>query len=265
MWSGEIRDSGVFGARCRDCRWCKSRGGVLIDAMTSPEDSGAGRPGPSRPAGSPSGPDEVRRAVLDAAASLFARRGVDAVSLREIAAVADVHVALIGRYIGNRDALVLAVFDDLSDQLALEVLEHPLSGQGFEVDTVMGKWVRIAGALAIGGNRLVGHGGFNPVLAMAKTLADGYGLDPEAARLRAAQIVAAALGWRIFEDVPHRGGRARSRAARNAARRAGPLGASARRDAVAVAAGPARPHALKTVRPTRSGPTALGERSPSPT
>ena len=29
---------------------------------------------------------------------------------------------------------------------------------------------------------------------------DAYGLDPRAARLRAAQIVAAALGWRIFED-----------------------------------------------------------------
>ena len=35
---------------------------------------------------------------------------------------------------------------------------------------------------------------------MAHTLVDGYGLDAEAARLRAAQIVAAALGWRIFED-----------------------------------------------------------------
>ncbi len=92
------------------------------------------------------------------------------------------------------------MFDDLSDQLPRDVLEHPLSGQGFEVDTVMGKWVRIAGALAISGRRLIGHGGFNPVLAMATTLADGYGLDPVAARLRAAQIVAAALGWRIFED-----------------------------------------------------------------
>ena len=35
---------------------------------------------------------------------------------------------------------------------------------------------------------------------MAWTLADGYGLDDEAARVRAAQIVAAALGWRIFEE-----------------------------------------------------------------
>jgi len=35
---------------------------------------------------------------------------------------------------------------------------------------------------------------------MAETLGEGYGLEPVPARLRAAQIVAAALGWRIFED-----------------------------------------------------------------
>jgi len=142
----------------------------------------------------------VRRAVLDASATLFAQRGVDSVSLRDIAAAADVHLTLIGRYVGNRDELVLAVFQDLSDQLAHAVQENPLSGQGFTADTVMGTWVRIASALAIAGRPLVAHARFNPVLAMANTLVDGYGLDPQAARLRAAQIVAAALGWRIFEE-----------------------------------------------------------------
>ena len=168
--------------------------------MTSADDPGTRRPGPRRPAGSPVGPDEVRRALLDAAAALFARRGVDAVSLRDIAAEADVSFTLIRRYVGNRDELVEAVFADLSDQLARTVLEHPLSGQGYDADTVMGRWVRIAGALAIAGRPLVGRASFNPVLAMATTLEDGYGLDSLAARLRAAQIVAAALGWRIFED-----------------------------------------------------------------
>lgn len=168
--------------------------------MIESEHQGSRRPGPRRPEGAPSGPDGVRRAVLDVAASLFASRGVDSVSLREIAAAADVHLALIGRYIGNRADLELAVFDDLSSQLAAAVLEHPLSGQGFDADTVMGKWTRIASALAIRGRPLAGRTGFNPVLAMADTLVDGYGLDSQAARLRAAQIVAAALGWRIFED-----------------------------------------------------------------
>ena len=80
-------------------------------------------PGPRRPAGSPTGPEEVRRAVLDAAARLFAFRGVDAVSLRDIAASADVHLALIRRYIGNREALVHAVFEDLSDKVAQAVVD----------------------------------------------------------------------------------------------------------------------------------------------
>ena len=157
-------------------------------------------PGPRRPAGSPAGPDEVRRAVLDAAATLFALRGVDAVSLRDIAAAADVHLSLIGRYIGRRDELVAAVFGHVSDQLARAVEENPLSGQGFSPDTVMGKWVRIAAALVISGRSLESRRDFNPVLAMAETLMAGYGVAGEAARLRAAQIVAAALGWRIFED-----------------------------------------------------------------
>ena len=121
-------------------------------------------------------------------------------SLRDIAESADVHVGLIRRYIGNRERLVLEVFDDLSTQLAALVAENPLSGQGFGPETVMGRWVRMASALVISGRPLTGASDFNPVLAMAGTLTDGYGLDPIAARLRAAQIVAAALGWRIFED-----------------------------------------------------------------
>ena len=157
-------------------------------------------PGPRRPAGSPAGPDEVRRAVLDAAAALFALRGVDAVSLRDIAAAADVHLSLIRRYIGSRDDLVAAVFRHVSDQLAQAVEENPLSGQGFSADTVMGKWVRIAAALVISGRSLESRPDFNPVVAMAETLMAGYGLAADAARVRAAQIVAAALGWRIFED-----------------------------------------------------------------
>ena len=169
----------------------------MIDTMN--DERRSRRPGPRRPAGSPTGPDEVRRAVLDAAASLFALRGVDAVSLRDIAAAADVHLSLISRYIGRRDELVAAVFRHVSDQLARAVKENPLSGQGFSPDTVMGKWVRIAAALVISGRPLESRRDFNPVVVMADTLMAGYGLAGEAARLRAAQIVAAALGWRIFE------------------------------------------------------------------
>jgi TetR/AcrR family transcriptional regulator, repressor for neighboring sulfatase len=157
------------------------------------------RPGRRRRAGSPNGPDEVRPAVLDAAAALFAVHGIDAVSLRDIAAAADVNLSLTGRYTGRRDELVAAMFGHVCDQLAGAVEENPLSGQGFSPDTVMGKWVRIAAALVISGRSLEGRPDFNPVVAIAETLVAGYGPAGEAARVRAAQIVAAALGWRIFE------------------------------------------------------------------
>ena len=190
----------------RPRRWGPALGSVMpctwnwIGPMQPSEYLDSRRPGPRRPAGAPSGPDQVRRAVLDAAAILFAEHGVDRVSLRDIAERANVHVGLIRRYIGTRDELVLEVFDDLSTQLAALVAENPLSGQGFGPGTVMGQWVRMASALVISGTPLTGASDFNPVQAMAGTLTHAYGLEPIAARLRAAQIVAAALGWRIFED-----------------------------------------------------------------
>jgi TetR/AcrR family transcriptional regulator, repressor for neighboring sulfatase len=63
----------------------------------------------------------------------------------------------------------------------------------------MGTWVRIAAALVISGRSMEGRPDVNPVVAMAETLVAWYGPAGEAARLRAAQIVAAALGCRIFE------------------------------------------------------------------
>ena len=168
--------------------------------MVDSESVNARRPGPRRPDGAPVGADEVRRAVLDAAATLFATRGVGQVSLRDVAEAADTHLALISRYIGNREQLELAVFDDLSEQLARLVDENPLEGQAHGVDSVMGKWVAVATSLVISGRELAGRPGFNPVVAMADTLAEAYGLEPVAARVRAAQIVATAIGWRVFED-----------------------------------------------------------------
>lgn len=146
------------------------------------------------------GADEVRRAVLDAAATLFATRGVAQVSLRDVSEAADTHLALISRYIGNREQLELAVFDDLSEQLARLVDEHPLEGQGHGVDSVMGRWAAVATSLVTSGRVLAGRPGFNPVQAMADTLSDAFGLEPVAARVRAAHIVATAIGWRVFED-----------------------------------------------------------------
>ena len=157
-------------------------------------------PGPRRPPGAPVGPEEVRRAVLDAAALLFAERGVDAVSLRDVAAKADVHLALISRYVGNREELVAAVFDHLSERVPRQSWTTPSRDRD---SAPTRSWVSGCGSQRhspSGGGRWRATLTSTQSVAMATTLAEGYGLDELSARVRASQIVAAALGWRIFED-----------------------------------------------------------------
>lgn len=175
------------------------------DPVKHEHDTGGGggggrrRPGPRRPEGTPAGPEEVRRALLDAAADLFARRGVENVSLRDVATAAQVNVGLIGRYVGNRHELIEAVFLDLSDQLAEEVHQEPLGQKGFEVDSVMVRWARVLTYLVLVGSEVPIHEGFQPLDALAEAMRVHYGLDEVSSRLRATQVLASALGWRIFE------------------------------------------------------------------
>jgi AcrR family transcriptional regulator len=100
----------------------------MIDRMSDTDRSR--RRGPGAQPGRLTGPDEVRRAVLDAAVALFAVHGFDAVSLSDIAAAADVNLSLIGRYIGRRDELVAEVFRHVSDQLAQAFSTALLCGCG---------------------------------------------------------------------------------------------------------------------------------------
>lgn len=167
--------------------------------MSSSRPPGRRRPGPRRPVGAPSGPDEVRRAVLDAAGTLFAERGVDAVSLRDIAAAADVQLVLISRYVGTRDELVTAVLDDLSAQVARSLTERPTEPQSFEPDSPLGRWTRLLAHVVLTSDRPPTDLEYNPVLALAEVAEREYGVDPHTARIRGAQIVASGLGWRIFE------------------------------------------------------------------
>jgi AcrR family transcriptional regulator len=142
----------------------------------------------------------VRRAVLDAAAELSTERGVGAVSLRDIAAKADVQLALISRYVGTREQLIDAVLEDLTDQVAQETVERPREQQGFTAASPVVRWTRMLAYATITDRDLSKiTSQFNPVLALAKVAQDSYGIDEEAARIRGAQIVASVLGWRLFE------------------------------------------------------------------
>lgn len=145
--------------------------------------------------------------MLDAAARLVGDKGVDDVTLREVAAAADVQLALIARYVGNRQALFQALFDDLTARLAQEVVDRPLEQISFERDSVMGRWTIMLAHFAVAQpDQLPMSTSFNPMLALAEVIMDSYGLDERSARLRGAQIVASALGWRIFEGYLIEGG-----------------------------------------------------------
>lgn len=147
----------------------------------------------------PAGPDVVRRAVLDAAATLFVRHGVAQVTLREIAAEAKVNLGLISRYIGSRDDVIRAVFADLSGQLAEEIRAAPTASRGFDDDTVMVRWTRVLTYLTVVDPSAAVDLGSEPFRELHDDIGHLYGLSDEAARLRTAQVMALALGWRLFE------------------------------------------------------------------
>ncbi len=64
----------------------------------------------------PLGREAVVKALIEAAAELFSKRGVKNVSLREISAHAGVNLGLIHRHFGSKEALRLSAQEYLSDK-----------------------------------------------------------------------------------------------------------------------------------------------------
>jgi len=120
------------------------------------------------------------------------------VSLRDIARAADVDVALIGRYVGPRDELIDEVFRAVSSSLVAELKSKPLGQLDHGRDSNLGRWI---GLLSYYNSRNISAptDGPDPIRTLASTLESGYALDPAAAKVRAAQITAISIGWRLFE------------------------------------------------------------------
>lgn len=76
-----------------------------VPSQSPPSQSPAGRR-PRRPAA------ERRRQILDAARTLFAERGFDATTTRDLAAAADINDALIYRYFPDKHAILAALVDE---------------------------------------------------------------------------------------------------------------------------------------------------------
>jgi len=75
---------------------------------------------------------ERRELILSAALELFGRRGYEAVGMREVAAACEISAPGIYRHFPNKEALLVGLFDRLSDQLtaaarAATRIEDPLA------------------------------------------------------------------------------------------------------------------------------------------
>lgn len=66
--------------------------------------------------------ERTKERILNAAERLFSERGIDGVSVREIAAAAGVQLALISYYFGNKQGLYRAVFRRRIDLISAERL-----------------------------------------------------------------------------------------------------------------------------------------------
>lgn len=59
----------------------------------------------------------VRKRIIDAATTLFSAQGLDATTMDDVAVAADVSVATVYNYFGNKTALLLAGVDDDADAM----------------------------------------------------------------------------------------------------------------------------------------------------
>src|SRR5215468_6945599 len=64
---------------------------------------------------------QTRQRIIDRALKLFAQRGYPATTLRDIAQAADVSIGLAYRYFRRKEELVLALYEQLSEEVARRI------------------------------------------------------------------------------------------------------------------------------------------------
>ena len=155
------------------------------------------------------GRTEVRNALLDAAATLFAARGVAAVSVRDVAAHAGVNHGLVHRHFGSKHALFTAVLDRGAREIASTA---PASGAA-ETDALLALfnaaaanqtyWRLLARALLDEKKPHEIQTEFPTIRRLLEALAGARRrgalaaeLDP---RMVAGAVAAMGLGWLLFE------------------------------------------------------------------
>ena len=89
----------------------------------------------------------TKQRILDSALELFGQRGVDAVSLRELAADANVSAAMIHHCFGGKDGLRQAAIDTMYSQLStlgLEMAQMLVQQEGRSLAEIFARAVRVS-------------------------------------------------------------------------------------------------------------------------
>jgi len=95
------------------------------DGGQDPSPGAPPRRGRGRPPGATQQAEETRRTLYRVATGLFAARGYEETTLREIAAEAGVSPGLLYRYFPSKRAVVLALYDELSREFEERTREIP--------------------------------------------------------------------------------------------------------------------------------------------
>jgi TetR/AcrR family transcriptional regulator, cholesterol catabolism regulator len=72
---------------------------------------------------------ERRARVIEAAMTLAAKGGYDAVQMRAVAQEADVALGTLYRYFSSKDELLLAGLEQLAQEMQEQLREHPMQGR----------------------------------------------------------------------------------------------------------------------------------------
>jgi AcrR family transcriptional regulator len=182
----------VLDDRARHDEWAPHR---PVPVHTRPR-----RGRPPKDANAPHGPEQVVQAVVEVATQMFARFGYGTVSLRQVAAEAGVNPGLVHRYIGSKEDVLRAVFERFTREL--EDGPHALRDlpPSAETERLLYTQHRIIAHLTLEGYDISRFKTSSPVVEiLLANIHGGIEIDDHTARIRALQIMALGLGWRMFE------------------------------------------------------------------
>lgn len=161
------------------------------------------QPSPER-VSPPRGREEVRSAILEAAATLMAERGA-AASLRDIAGAAGVNLGLIHRHFGNKSDLRRAVLLHLADEQRTRLERGKGTPSLAELYRAVQEedrnWRILIRALMRGEPVTELQDRFPVVRRIIELALEAAGDDADDAEIRfkVAHFVAAGLGWLVLE------------------------------------------------------------------